>query len=641
MIHFYDATTLALTKLRTRKVRLIITIVVSGLLFSGLAGASIVARGVMNGVSDFSKEGLGDRYIAEGFSEINYAFTSDKTVMERAAAIHKDLVARKKTEAKRLGITYDPASETSPVQEYSNPDGSKSGYLNTEHPAARQALQEYLAAHPQPDIAKFTEVSKPYKPKAIYSAKPFSLDPNGGQLQVLKDGQESFDLQAANGKGGGSSDPINSFIGSWSAMSSGLLKPFILPGQNLRISSDGSIPIIIPRGAAEQILKLKALPSSATAQDRLDRTKEIRTKAPDVTFSVCFRNSSSSSLVQQAVATKQEIEKNKSKKDYRKPDLIYGLPTEACGVAPITRDVRSKEQKTQDAKQQEFDQLFGTPAPVQGTLHFRIVGIVPDADYSSAFGVGQILRSLVTSTLGSGWYMPSDQIASNPLLTKLFTTKSIFGSADRYFAEFSSAASARSFIEKENCSVDYSKLGAATDPLSYCLAKNRPFSINPYGSNSLALETVKKNFGKFFRIAALAVSAIAAIIMMGTVGRMIADSRRETAVFRAIGAKRFDIAQIYIIYAVCLSLLISLFAIVVGLTLALVANGRWSEGITLQALTAYNAQDLDKTFSLYAFYPPDLLLLIGLSLAAGLLSAVFPLFRNLRRNPIRDMRDDT
>ncbi|HEU4984277.1 MAG TPA: hypothetical protein VFT58_01445, partial [Nitrososphaera sp.] len=87
MIRLHDATMLALTKLRTRKVRLVVTIVVSGLLFSALAGASFVARGVMGGISGFSKEGLGDRYIVQAYPQANYGFSENPEVMERALAI--------------------------------------------------------------------------------------------------------------------------------------------------------------------------------------------------------------------------------------------------------------------------------------------------------------------------------------------------------------------------------------------------------------------------------------------------------------------------------------------------------------------------------------------------------------------------
>ena len=641
MIRLRDATMLALTKLRTRKVRLTITIVISGLLFGGLAASSFVVRGIVGGIADFSKEGLGDRYLAQAYPQQSYNFMTDGSLADRALAIQKDTIARKKTEAKRLGITYDPATEPSPVQEYEHPGGgAKQRFLVPNHPAAEQAIQEYLTAHPSAGKTELAAAAKPYHAKGIYSSRQVPYILGGATLQVLKDGKESFtsDLSGKNGPPTGT----DSFVNSWSAMSTELLAPFILPGQNLQTGADGSIPIIVPNSAAEQLLLLKALPASASSAERLARIKEIRTKAPSVRFNVCYRNAASATLVNQAVATSQEIEQNKNKKDYQKPSLIYGIPTEACGAVPVTRDVRSKDEKTLASKQQQFDQLFGAEAPSQQTLSFRIVGIVPDPDYggSPAFGVGQIIRSLVTSSLGSGWYMPNEQITKDPLVTKIFGQPGLY-STEGYYAEFSTAADARSFIDKENCSIDFSKLGPDSDPQALCEAEHHPFNVNTYGSNSLALESAKQSFGKYFRIAALIVSAIACIIMMGTVGRMLADSRRETAVFRAIGAKRLDIAQIYLVYTVCLSLLIATFAIVAGLVLALWANHHWSDEITVQAVIAYNAQDLSKTFSVYAFYLPDLLLLAGLAVAAGLLSAVLPLFRNSRRNPIRDMRDDT
>lgn len=641
MIHIRDATMLALTKLRTRKVRLTVTIVISGLLFSALAGASFVARGAMSSIQSFSKEGLGERFIVQGYPQTDQTFFNNQEVMDRAVAIHKDTVARKKTEAKRLGITYNAEIEQSPTQEYDTP-GGKQKFLNTEHAAAKQAIQEYQATHPAPDHKLFAQTAKKYNAISTFESKMLPYTQGGGQLQVLKDGKENFEAGGPSKGMNGPPTGTDSFITSWSTMSTELLEPFILPGQNLKTGTDGSIPIIVPRSAAQQLLGLKDLPSSASPSDRLERTKEIRQKAPDIRFSVCYRNAASANLIQQAISTQQEIDRNKGKKDYQRPSLIYGLPKDPCGSVQITRDVRTKEEKNLAAKQQQFEELFGAEPAAQSTMTFRIVGIAPDMSYGAAFSVGEIIRSLLTSSLGQGWFSPIEQLDSNPLMNTLFNRNVGFFPSN-YYAEFSTASDARHFIDKENCTPDYGLMasGPEADVLKPCRDKGQNFSLNPYGSNSLALETAKKTFGKIFWYAALVISVIAGIIMMGTVGRMIADSRRETAVFRAIGAKKLDIAQIYVLYVICLSLLISLFALLAGLILALVAHDRWSADATIQAITAYNSQDLDKTFSLYTFYLPDILLLIGLALAAGLLSAVFPLFRNLRRNPIRDMRDDT
>lgn len=642
MIRLQDAAMLAFTKLRTRKVRLAVTIIISGLLFSALTGASFVMRGAINGVSSFSKEGLGSRYIVSGNGQPSFGFMNDKTTIDRAVAIQKDLIARKKAAAKDLGITYDPAVEVPAMQEYNDPSGTKHQTLNPTSDAARQAIQEYLAAHPLPGIPEMKAAAEPYHAKTIYTSQMFPYDFNGGQVQVLKDGKETFNTAEEAMKGSYSPPSgLDSFINSWTAMSSELLQPFLLPEQNLQVGKDGSIPIIVPRSAAEQILGLKALPASASANDRLERTKEMRRKVAGVTFQVCYRNSQSASLVSQAISTQQEIEQNKDKKGYQKPELIYGLPTTPCGSVPVTRDIRSSADKKLADKQQTFNQMFGQEPEQSEIWSFRVVGVVPDLDYfGGALSVSQVVRTLVTSSLGAGWFMPSGALDANTTINKLFTTPSIFGSVPSYYAEFGSADMARDFIDKTSCNLDYSKLGSK-DPQAVCTAQHKPFVLNPFGSNSLALESAGRNFAKYFRIAALAVSAIAAIIMMGTVGRMIADSRRETAVFRAIGAKKLDIAQIYIIYAICLSLLIALFACVIGLVFATFANHRLSAELTVEAINAFNANDLTKTIKLYGFYAPDLLLLIGLSVAAGLLSAVLPLFRNLRRNPIRDMRDDT
>ncbi len=640
MIGLRDATMLALTKLRTRKIRLTVTIVVSGLLFSGLAAASFVAHGVINSINSFSKEGLGNRYLAAAYPITYYSFYENEEVIERAIAIHKDLVERKQAEAKRLGIPYDPSMEPSPVTEVDTPNG-KHRYLDNFTPAGKQAVLEYLTANPLPGEEDLKKVAAPYNPKQFFSSKYLSPNLEGAQLKVLKDGEEQFDNRQNDRPFRG----VDSLTQAWVLMSSGLLEPFVLPGQNLDVGSDGSIPILAPFSAVEELLELKGLPASASAAERLERTKEVRAKAPDIRFGVCYRNSTSASLLQQAIATQQDIERNKDKKDYRQPDLVYGLPTEPCGEVPIVRDVRSKAEKELAAKQQEFDRIFGTPDPEQRIITFRIVGVMPDIEFGlggPAFGINEIIRGLVASSLGGGWFTPTEATGKDPFLNELFTAPSIFSGPESLYVEFNTAAQAKTFIDKETCKPDFAKVGLEGNPIQYCIEQGKgPFDIMPFGSNSLALEDARKGFGKIFGWAALGVSVIAGIIMMGTVGRMIADSRRETAVFRAIGAKRLDIAEIYLVYAICLSLLVALFAIVVGLAFALYADHRWSTEATVHALTAYNAHDLNKTFSLYGWHTPNVLVIVGLALAAGLLSAAFPLLRNLRRNPIRDMRDET
>jgi ABC-type antimicrobial peptide transport system permease subunit len=140
-------------------------------------------------------------------------------------------------------------------------------------------------------------------------------------------------------------------------------------------------------------------------------------------------------------------------------------------------------------------------------------------------------------------------------------------------------------------------------------------------------------------LAALAVVAIAAIIMTGTVGRMIADSRRETAVFRAVGAGRLDIANVYTLYAVLLSVGIAGFALVVGILAAKVVEWRYWQMTTVQAQLAFGGSDLSLQFHLFK-YNSKVVLVMLTAVGAGLVSIILPLLRNIRRSPIKDMRDE-
>ncbi len=643
MITIRDTLTLSLTKLRTRKVRLIITVVISGLLFTALIAGSLIFRGAFASIQSFGEEGLGKRFVVTGYDTVSGGNTFAKPeIISRAREIQKDIVARKKAEAKKLNIEYSEQSEQPVVNEFDGPNGKEQS-VNGETLAGRQAIAEYFQKNPPRSTEDFKKIAEPYGAFAAFSSRyaPYTQD---SSMQVLKDGKESYD-SANNGMKQQYGPPrgVDSFVGQWSLMSAGLLQPFAIKGQSLKVGDDGSIPVIIPVSAAEELLNLKTLPGTASSTDKLARTKELRQKAAQVRFNVCYRNSASSALISNAISTQQEIERNKKNKEYVKPDLIYGLPKEPCTAAPVIRDVRSADRKKQDAKQLQFDQMFGQQAPSQSTISFRIVGLTPDYDFQSAIGISQIIGSMVGSSIGIGWFTPLEESLKNPVVASYFDPSRAVtnGQIPTQYAEFRTSAQAKKFIDEKSCRPDYMDPGDQSNVFKECIKKGQQYSLNAFGSNSLALEDAKKQFGKFFTIAALVVAAIGSIIMMGTVGRMIADSRRETAVFRAIGAKRMDIAQIYILYTFIVSLLISGFAVLGGSIAAMVAQSRYAEDLTVQALVAYNAQNLDRSFSLFHLYLPDILLLVGLSLCISLISISIPLLRNVRRNPIRDMRDDT
>lgn len=657
MIRVTDATRLASTKLRTRKVRLVVTIVIAGLLFTVLAAASQVSRGTFASLAGFNREGFGERYILAATPQTNTGPQDPASLPEvvaRAEAIQKNLVAQKTAEAKRLGIDYDPKSEPPVVTEYDGPGGRIRG-ADPSSVAGKQAIAEYYKSRPSPGPQDLKRLADPYQPTNYYQSKSLGYGGGGPVLKVLEGGKEKYEIDNKEGADYFGQRGLGSFTNSWGLMSQDLFKPFMLPNANTAIGKDGSIPVIAPYTAIEQLLGLKELPESTESKQRLERIKQVRSQAADVSFEVCYRNTASQSKLQDAISQQKEIAANKGKKDYIMPTLVYGLPQKPCGPVVIQSDKRTAADKTLMAKQEQFDRKFsGQPEAQQQTMKFRVIGIAPDPPDFSASVVSTLVSTIVSSNLslfGPTWFTPIELEKDQPLLKAAFSVDNNMwpgmSTSDYQYVELASAQAAKDFSERESCEPDFSAMpmngppDASFDPYADCAKQGKYFGFMPFGSNAMALEDVRKGFNKVFGYAAIAVAFVAAIIMVGTVGRTIADSRRETAVFRAIGAKKIDIVLVYLIYAFFLSFLIYGFALVTGFGIAQLVHARYSEELTIQALVSYNAADLNKVFNLYSFYVPDMVRLLGLSLAGGALSAFFPLLRNLRRNPIRDMRDET
>ncbi len=644
MIRLADAAVLALTKLRARRIRTAVTIVIASLLFGMLFAVSLVARGVFASVEQFSQEAFGSRYIIQATTQTAPDYFTNKDVIANAEQIQKQTIAKKKAEAKRLGLPYQETAEQPVTTEGDGPNG-KEKYLNPTAPAAQQAIGQYALANPTPGLANLQQMAKSTTGVKGFYQQLLSPTASGSQkhaLQVLKDGNESY-IQQQNQAFG--QNGLDSFANGWSLMSDELLAPFVLPDVDLKLGKDGVIPVVAPYTAVEQLLKLQALPSKATPKQKLDRLSAVRDGAKSLQFQVCYRNASSAERVGIARSSIEELERGKTDKNFIKPDLSYGYPATPCGDITVVRDVRTADQKALAAKQDQFDQLFGKLPPSSTIMKFRVVGVAPDPFSVAGTGITDILRIFASSTLGqASWITPLSVQAKEPLIGQIFQPDPTSpGVPNSFFVELSSADASRKFISDNECKPDFSPeiLTGGKDPFSGCVAQGKPFNLLPFGSNSLVLQDVKNGFQKVFFILTTIVAVIATIILMGLLGRMIADSRRETAVFRAIGAKRTDIVSIYLLYVVACIVLICIVAGLIGLALSQFVVARQEADFTVQALLIFNSQQLDQIFSLRSISLPDTVKLIGIVFAAGLASSLLPLARNIRRNPIKDMRDDT
>lgn len=651
-----DAFKLAYTKLRTRKVRTVVTLFVSGLLFSVLVAGSMIVSGALQSFDDFSSEGFTKRYIVAGaYSVFQYNpeddIHNDAAYVARAEALVKDEVAAKKAAAKRLNLPYD---ETALMKEtIEEQQGVKR--VNSQSKIGLQAYAELQSQ--QNRSITMDKFKKQIGDNAAiyYSALQRSMiRPDAPKLTLIQNGKEDIDSTRSHMSTGfsaySSEMGLSAMTGEWGLMDEGLLEPFLLKDQTLEVGGDGSIPIIASYSAAQQILKLPQLAKDAQAVAKKERLEAVRSGISGSVFEVCYRNYASSQLLQSAAQQQADIKANATNKNYQKPDLIHSPSATPCAEPIVERDVRTSAEKSYYQRQEQFDKEFGAEDPKSSLLKFRIVGVVPDAPFSgqpnALSGITNMLSMMLTSSIGVKWVSPLSVLKSSSEAQDVFKkipAPGFMGNQELFFAEYATADAARTALKQKSCRVDFGDFGQvdeSTKHLPVCSDDKAPFGLQSFGAASLAIEDVKTGFRKVQLWAALIVGGIAAVILMGMIGRIIADARKETAIFRATGASRFAVAQIYFTYTLCLVVLMLILVLALGFGVALWVESQLSVDTGINAALMFNVNDLSKTFHFYSFEPYDLGIISAAILGASLLGSAVPILRSMQRNPIRDMREE-
>ena len=634
MLRILDASKLALTKLRTRKIRLAVTIIVAGLLFGVVVFGLTVLRASMTSIGRFSRDTMSTRYLLaysnhnKDQSELFYNTPQD--AKDRILALHKQHIADKKAAAKALGVEYDEKSEEEPIMKINQDD---SGSLNRNSWAVKTFLRQY------------TDENNPLKPERIdAAAKRFgssvtyriqNVGGRDGSLDVMIGGREDFQRNKE-----AVPEQLNEFVsaaGYQEILDESLLNYYFLPHRAHATSNE--IPVFISYNDAAVLLGKKPLPTTAQPQQHIERIRELRNEAGNITIQVCYRNNASSHLIQQAL-DQQRTAANKPKNEFDvKPSIEYALPAaDSCGGAIVKKDNRSASEKMADEKLQKFNQQFSTEniTPQQAKLTYRVVGLLPDTAYGD--DLKSKLAGALNANMPSRWIIPKQTFeagAAKTYLPNILTTERqelSGGLSDTTIYEFIDAEHARAFYHATMCNVQPKDKDLCVDGVSNF--------TRPFGSNSLVIEELQQQLTPILWYSLLGVIGVAAFILMLTISRTVADSRKESAIFRALGATRLDIAQIYVMYTLLLAGLIALFAIAAGLIGAGVIDVLYSAGFSTAARYIIMPRDLNTTFQLFTFDPLIIALAAVSIVAAALIGSILPLVRNTRRNPMKDMRDE-
>ena len=634
MLRILDASKLALTKLRTRKIRLAATIIVAGLLFGIVVFGLTVLRAGMASVERFSRDTMSTRYLLaysnhnENQSELFYNTPQD--AKDRILALHKQHIADKKAAAKALGVEYDEKSEEEPITKINQDD---SGSLNRDSWAVKTFLKQHTAEKNPLKPERIDAAAKRFGSSTAYRVQ--DVGGRDGSLDVMIGGREDFqrDKEAVP-------EQLSEFVstaGYQTILDESMLNYYFLPHRVHAASNE--IPVFISYNDAAALLGKKSLPTTASPQQHIERIRELRNEASNITIQVCYRNNASAHLIQQAL-DQQRTAANKTKNDSdAKPSIEYALPAaDSCGGAIVKKDNRSANEKMADEKLQKFNQQFSTEniTPQQAKLTYRVVGLLPDTAYGD--DLKSKLAGALNANMPSRWIIPKQTFeagAAKTYVPNILTTERrelSGGLSDTTIYEFSDAEHARAFYHASMCNNQPKNKDLCVDGVSNF--------TRPFGSNSLVIEELQQQLTPILWYSLLGVIGVAAFILMLTISRTVADSRKESAIFRALGATRLDIAQIYIMYTLLLAGLITLFAITAGLIGAGVIDALYSADFSTAARYIIMPRDLNTTFQLFTFDPLIIALAAVSIVAAALIGSILPLARNTRRNPMKDMRDE-
>jgi ABC-type antimicrobial peptide transport system permease subunit len=148
----------------------------------------------------------------------------------------------------------------------------------------------------------------------------------------------------------------------------------------------------------------------------------------------------------------------------------------------------------------------------------------------------------------------------------------------------------------------------------------------------------------FFRSVALGVGgfflAVSAIFIMTTLGKIIADSRKEIGVFRAVGAQKRDVRKIYFGYAWLLVTGGYVIGFVVAIILDMIASWKWGENLFYQMMNAAVVTDVSQPVFLFLHITP--LYMLGLyagMMIVGVLASALPIRRASKIDPIKVLKD--
>jgi len=160
-----------------------------------------------------------------------------------------------------------------------------------------------------------------------------------------------------------------------------------------------------------------------------------------------------------------------------------------------------------------------------------------------------------------------------------------------------------------------------------------------YGDITGSIQGIFDSVKNILKWVIIAMLIFVTLPMMSTMGKILADSQRETGVFRAIGARNKDIAKIYATYSAILATLAFVVGVIIASIIAGILSAKYGEVLGAQ-LTEITGSASILHVTLYGVSIVHWAVLYLLLLVSAILGATIPVLRTLRKDPILAMRDE-
>ncbi|HEV7455063.1 MAG TPA: FtsX-like permease family protein [Candidatus Saccharimonadales bacterium] len=595
-----DAYILARTKRKTRRIRMALVTIVSSLLFAVLFFGALSFAGVQKSSSRFQDYGYNGRHLTQASMSGN-PFSGDFNTLQKQIndQMDGDLQSRK------IKVTDELRTRPEYLMEFGR-------RLNVIMSAQSTASQKQFE----------TSAQQKFSPKTIYHLsyinsiqfmQPSTADDSDPYLT-----QQLKQTETGVGKNGLAFNP-NEAQPTFLSVEPDMLMPMLIPGQTLAWKPGQPYPVEVPYSYLQQLSKKSF--TKLSSEDKIKGYQALIKQYTGQTLQYCYRNSTAQSQLDSVLKYNFDAKKDTDPKT--KPldvTACTGFDQKILKTAGLLPD------PDPDAPKPLFPQP-ATPAPDTRTLRIKIVGFVPTTDQGPADDIfGSLFNSVDNWPVPMPIIMPQTVVNQEPFLSSEDNLYGFTNPATLFF-DFDTRAQQKQFITSAGCK--------GND-----CAKNNQWTLTTFGSIKTAFEGVFAKGVKVGKWIALGVAAFAAVLVLLTISKLISDNRREIAVFRALGARQRDIAQIYFTYGFMLAVTALIVSFIFAVVAAIVFSSRFGDrfnNLLVQAVGSYQNPGHSTLLGVQTLW---LLAIAGILLLSTMVGVAIPVLLSRRRNLVTIMREE-